>query len=122
MSDRRTSEIFVTGVWLLLGIAWIYLGVDRGDGAEGSGWFISAMAAHLLASAYIAKWRVLLIPAALFLAALLAGAHSGPGDTPTAGVIFFYELFLGLPLICAGVLIGRRARGMPAFTAPDPWR
>jgi hypothetical protein len=41
-------------------------------------------------------------------------------DSTTFGEVLFYELFVGSPVLAAGVGAGRQNRGKPFFKDPDP--
>jgi hypothetical protein len=83
-------------------------------------WIAPITAAHFLAGFLIGKWRTLLLPILIVVASIRAPTPEG-ADSTSFWWVLLYELFVGLPVVAAGIGCGRMNRGAPFFKNRDPW-
>lgn len=96
---------------------WVY-GSDNVSFALG--WIAPITVAHFLAGFLIGKWRTLLLPIAIVVASIPVPTPTG-ADSTTFGEVLLYELFVGLPVVAAGIGSGRMNPGAPFFKNRDPF-
>ena len=120
-SDSSTRAIArdaaVAGSVFAFAMLWVY-GSDNVPFALR--WIAPITVAHFLAGFLIGKWRTLLLPIAIVVASIPVPTPTG-ADSTTFGEVLLYELFVGLPVVAAGIGSGRMNRGAPFFKNRDPF-
>jgi cytochrome b561 len=116
-TSTRSRDAAVAGGLFAFAMLWVY-GSDNLSFALR--WMAPITAAHFLTGFLIGKWRTLLLPIAIVVASIPVPTPAG-ADSANFGWVLLYELFVGLPVVAAGIGSGRMNRGAPFFKNRDPW-